>query len=95
MSDYPNYDIGLYGHSFGGALASIMGALISTGEFGPDFRPSRIEIVTLGSPRVGNQAFAHTINQAGFKDLVRLVHSHDLIPHLPFTQGNNGMFSKL
>ena len=96
VKHYPDYTVGLYGHSYGGGIVNIMAYMIATGQFGVDIlTPQRVEIITLGSSRVGNQEFADILNGAGFKHMARLVHSTDLVPHLPFSHGRNCMGSSI
>lgn len=84
MERYPSYDLVLIGHSFGAAVAAIIASNIAVGSLGPKFIPSKIELITFGSSRVGNKYFAESIDNAGFADVARIVHSTDVLPHIPF-----------
>jgi hypothetical protein len=82
MEKYPSYNLVIMGHSFGAAIAAIMASNIAVGSLGPKFSPSKIELVTFGSSRVGNKYFAESIDGAGFADVARIVHSTDILPHI-------------
>lgn len=84
MEKYPSYNLVILGHSFGAAVAAIMASNIAIGSLGTKFVPSKIELITFGSSRVGNKYFAESINNAGFADVARIVHSTDILPHIPF-----------
>lgn len=93
---YRDYTVGLYGHSYGGGIINVMAYMIATGQFGLGVLvPQQIEIITLGASRVGNQEFADILNGAHFKHMARLVHSNDLVPHLPFSHGRKCKFSSI
>jgi hypothetical protein len=76
------------GHSFGGALAVLAGALLAdyahdkpTG-FGALW-PKLRGIVTFGQPMVGDHDFAASYKASVGEKLVRFVYAHDIVPHLP------------
>ena len=70
---YPNRKVYLVGHSLGGAVAIIAGArLINTG-----VNPNQIEVITFGSPAVGNEAFARQYEKV--LPLTRVVISGDMV----------------
>ncbi|ETN74910.1 triacylglycerol lipase [Necator americanus] len=76
---FPNYEVWLTGHSLGGALASlaahwIVGSKIIDG--------SKIKLVTLGQPRIGDKMFARN-HSAAIDYSFRIVHWRDVIPQLP------------
>ena len=71
-----------------------MAAEIAVGNLGPLYVPSKIEIMTLGASRIGNVAYAQAINNAGFKDVARVVHSTDIVPHIPFRRRHSRKLSK-
>ena len=81
IQSFPEYDCLLIGLSYGGALASLMALEILDGTFN-FIDPTKVILATIGSPRVGNYAFAKQLNESKFKKMVRIVHSNDLIPHL-------------
>lgn len=68
----PELELHFTGHSLGGALA-ILAAW--------DVRRAQ-SVHTYGSPRVGNERFVETFSQNGIAHY-RVVHRHDLVPHLP------------
>lgn len=63
----------LTGHSLGGAFATLAAALVGT--------PADC-LVTFGSPRVGNLAFAHALANRGIPHH-RIVNSRDIVTQLP------------
>ncbi|KAH7708821.1 Protein F25A2.1, partial [Aphelenchoides avenae] len=73
------------GHSLGGALASLAaGSLAQQGIY-----PSaNIRLYTFGQPRTGNVAYAQAIEHL-VPEAYRVVHSHDIVPHVP-PQGFEG-----
>jgi hypothetical protein len=81
---FPNYTLSLIGHSFGAGVLGIMTANIALGSLGPLMTPARTEFISLGASRIGNVAYAQLMDSSGFKDLARIVHSTDLVPHMPF-----------
>ena len=89
IEKYPSYNLVILGHSFGAGVAAIMASNIAVGSLGPKFIPSKIELVTFGSSRVGNRHFAESIDHAGFADVARIVHSTDILPHIPFWPMSN------
>ncbi|KAG6819463.1 hypothetical protein H0H93_011596 [Arthromyces matolae] len=68
----------LTGHSFGGALA-ILAALSLKLNLGSDIK---ISSRVFASPKIGNQALADYIDNAGL-DIVRVNYGKDVIPLLP------------
>jgi len=78
IAEYPkNKPIRVTGHSRGGALAILAAMILARhGE------SHRLEVITFGSPRVGNDKFA-----SYFASLVkkswRVVNQRDIVPHLP------------
>jgi len=76
---YPTYEVWVTGHSLGAAEASIYAALISALGY---VTPDKIKLITMGQPRVGDQAFADSypslVNYA-----YRVVHANDWVPALP------------
>uniref|UniRef100_A0A7E4W2G6 Lipase_3 domain-containing protein n=1 Tax=Panagrellus redivivus TaxID=6233 RepID=A0A7E4W2G6_PANRE len=79
LNDHSDYQVTFTGHSLGGALASL--AALKTVVFG--HRNGRqIKLVTFGQPRVGNVALAMKHNEL-VPFSYRVVHSIDIVPHLP------------
>ena len=73
LSD-PTRKVYLTGHSLGGAAATLAGArLLSAG-----INPEQLEVITFGSPAVGNAAFAAKFSPN--LHLVRIVNSGDVVP---------------
>ena len=70
--------ISIVGHSLGGALAQMLGALIAWRQPGRQFR-----VVTFGAPRVGfvNPWFGH-LARRGF-EAVEYARAGDIVPELP------------
>lgn len=75
---YNNIKIICTGHSLGGALATLC-ALDLKYWFKDTFN---ISCITLGSPRVGNWAFARSYNKR-VPNTTRIVHGNDIVARLP------------
>eukprot|EP00897_Mesotaenium_endlicherianum_P005039 jgi/Mesen1/4563/ME000232S03828 len=73
----PHLQVVVTGHSLGAALACLC-ALDLTVNLGVQ----GVHVTTFGQPRVGNRAFATYFDQR-VPNSVRMVHGHDLVPHLP------------
>uniref|UniRef100_A0AC35TQH2 Lipase_3 domain-containing protein n=1 Tax=Rhabditophanes sp. KR3021 TaxID=114890 RepID=A0AC35TQH2_9BILA len=77
---HPEYTVDVTGHSLGAAIGSIAAATISSEGY---VSYDKIRYVSFGEPRVGDAKYV-----AAFDKLVgvsyRLIHSFDLVPHLPF-----------
>ena len=71
-----NNSVVVTGHSLGGALATLVAAALSTQT------PHAIEVVTFGSPRVGNHAFMKKFN-ASVHLSTRVVRDLDIVPRAP------------
>ncbi|KAH7709188.1 class 3 lipase protein [Aphelenchoides avenae] len=67
------------GHSLGGATASI-GAGVAAKQ--GIFPSSSIKLYTFGQPRTGNGDYA-TAHAKQVPETYRVVHAHDLVPHVP------------
>lgn len=63
------------GHSLGGALATLFYSYLQNNVLGYEFN-----LITFGSPKVGNPTFANSITNC-----TRIVNERDLIPSLPFS----------
>jgi hypothetical protein len=74
------------GHSLGGAVAQIA-ALDSLNALN-ELNMEKIEIITIGSPRVGNRAFSEWASGIFKNKHKRVVNQDDLCPHLPPTSVN-------
>jgi len=75
---YPTYNILITGHSLGGALSSLA-AFESV--YLQNIKPQKIELITYGSPRVGNNEFKHYMEVIGLS--WRTTHYYDIVPHVP------------
>uniref|UniRef100_A0A0K0DY55 Lipase_3 domain-containing protein n=1 Tax=Strongyloides stercoralis TaxID=6248 RepID=A0A0K0DY55_STRER len=76
---HPSYQFLTVGHSLGGSMASMAAAYCVKKKY---FQTENVKLVTFGEPRTGDIDFAE-----GHDNLVkytyRIVHNHDIIPHLP------------
>ncbi len=63
------------GHSLGGAVAQV-----ATVKFAKESPEVPVKVVTFGAPRVGNQAFADTLNRATKGNHARVVLGKDPVP---------------
>lgn len=91
---FPGRPLYVVGHSLGAALATVAAVDIrarleaerkerNEGR-GENSRPLDVRLVTFGSPRVGNEAFASFVRQAT-RLSVRLTHNRDIVPSVPPT----------
>ena len=92
VDKYPGRPLYVVGHSLGAALATVAAVDLRArleermrrkGER-ENFRPLDVRLVTFGSPRVGNDAFASFVRQATRLSL-RLTHNRDIVPSVPPT----------
>ncbi|KAF0529903.1 alpha/beta-hydrolase [Gigaspora margarita] len=81
IKQYPNYQIVVTGHSFGGALALFTALDIK--QFFVGINPF---LYTYGEPRVGNSNFASFVNNA-LSFIRRVINQAELVPHIPYTLG--------
>lgn len=72
----PKRTVRISGHSMGGAIATLLAVELAKDGF-------QVELVTLGSPRVGDAEFRKTYGALTNIDHVRVVHNFDAIPRLP------------
>lgn len=72
-SNYSSIPIIITGHSLGAALATIFYAYLKTVYIG-----CTLELITFGSPRVGDYEFSKSLSST------RFVHGNDIITKLPF-----------
>lgn len=75
MLNHPGRIVRVAGHSLGGAVATLIAADAAAAG-------CRVELVTCGSPRVGDKGFRRFIERLGI-DHVRIVHAYDLVPRVP------------
>lgn len=78
LQKFPTYKLIVAGHSLGGALATLAAADMALSE-----KWENVQLVTFGSPRVGNEAFA-TIVSNSLPNTVRVTHYRDPAPHVPY-----------
>jgi predicted lipase len=79
VRQYPDNEIYLSGHSAGGAMATLLGYFLSK-----DMPDKKINVVTFGSPRVGNYGFKLDFTARSNLDHIRVVNKRDIIPLVPF-----------
>lgn len=76
----------LCGHSLGGAIATLLAMRLVTGRASgaqpPGSQATRIQLVTLGSPRVGDAAFARAFAACNILS-TRIVNWLDIVTRLP------------
>jgi predicted lipase len=75
---YPSYNILITGHSLGAALGTLA-AFESVYLY--EIKPDKIQLLTYGSPRVGNKAFKQYMMAIVFS--WRTTHYYDIVPHVP------------
>jgi len=77
---YPDYQYIFTGHSLGAAFA-VLGAFDAVNQ---GIVPgNKVIVYNYGMPRLGNFILAQAI-EATLKEIYRVVHWRDLVPHLPF-----------
>ena len=92
---FPGRPLYVVGHSMGAALATVAAVDLRArleearrkeekDKKDKNFRPLDVRLVTFGSPRVGNAAFASFVRQATRLSL-RLTHNRDIVPSVPPT----------
>lgn len=80
LTAYPDYKVAVSGHSFGAAQALLAG--LDLYQRDKRFTSKNMNIFTVGSPRVGNPAFAYYVDSTGIT-YSRSVNNRDIVPHLP------------
>jgi triacylglycerol lipase len=73
----PGRTLWFCGHSLGGALATLAA----------DVYPNTTGVCTIGSPRVGDPAFADAFNAKFAGRSLRYVNDHDVVTHVPLPIG--------
>jgi len=76
---YPHYPIIIGGHSTGGVLAALLGSFL-THKY-PKMTPSRL--YTFGSPRQGDELFAHDMQITFFDRYIRFINQDDIMGDIP------------
>jgi triacylglycerol esterase/lipase EstA (alpha/beta hydrolase family) len=71
----------IMGHSLGGALATLCADFLATAGM------PIANVVTFGSPRVGNGKFARGYNEELADLTLRIVNARDPVPHVPWMLG--------
>ncbi|KAI9349723.1 Alpha/Beta hydrolase protein [Obelidium mucronatum] len=71
---YPKFSAAFVGHSLGAAVDLAVSLQIPA---------SRVHIVNMGQPRVGNKEFGLYVNSRGFAQVSRIVNYNDIVPHYP------------
>ena len=77
-SKYNTERILLTGHSLGAAISTLLAYELKT-EYNLF---NQIQLITFGSPRVGNSQFVYDFTQNEIKNN-RLTHYYDIVPHVP------------
>ncbi|KAI8058758.1 Alpha/Beta hydrolase protein [Thamnidium elegans] len=80
LTENPDYNIVISGHSLGGAQALLAG--LNLYQRDERVTADNLKIYTVGCPRVGNPEFAHYVNSTGIP-FFRSVGRRDIVPHLP------------
>uniref|UniRef100_A0A7E4UNG7 Lipase_3 domain-containing protein n=1 Tax=Panagrellus redivivus TaxID=6233 RepID=A0A7E4UNG7_PANRE len=76
---HPTYKLQAFGHSLGGALASLTSlAAVKSGYFTSD----KVTLYTFGQPRTGNIDFAEVHDQT-IPHAFRIIHGKDIVPEAP------------
>ncbi|KAL4439111.1 hypothetical protein ABPG74_008886 [Tetrahymena malaccensis] len=78
---YNSTSILITGHSLGGAMATLFSVQLKKllmNKF------QQFDLITFGSPRVGNLEFVNYANQLLGKNSFRVVNYSDIVPHLPY-----------
>jgi len=78
VHQHPGYSIRFTGHSLGAALATL--TVLDVDEL---VKPKNLELITFGSPRVGNRDFTIYFNSLFSGRSFRVVHDRDMVAHLP------------
>jgi predicted lipase len=82
LASHPSASILVAGHSLGAALATFAAVDIKE-TLNPK---TNFKLYNFGSPRTGNQAFTdHVMRLFPEGTFYRVVHSNDIVPHLPVT----------
>ena len=88
LTQYPDYEIFISGHSLGGALRQLLAFELASLE--DDTIPKPIRAISFASPQVGNKDYAAAfaaLERAGRIRHLRVTNQGDLVPELPFGFG--------
>jgi len=77
VSRHPGSAIWITGHSLGAAMACLLATDLAS--VGHDIG----KVYTFGQPRVGDPTFAEWVSSSVADEYFRVVHYHDIVPHLP------------
>ncbi len=83
LFDNPRAQLFVTGHSLGGALAAVYGAMLHYNAE-TEITDRLAAIYTFGQPRVGDQNFANYANQKLKGHYNRVVYCNDIVPRVPF-----------
>lgn len=76
---YPNYQLWVFGHSLGGAEATVFASyVVRTGIYPPE----NVRLLTFGQPRTGDKDFAKW-HDSTFHYSYRVNKHRDIVPHVP------------
>ena len=70
------------GHSLGAAVATYA-ASRRVPEYQKLYKDMKFDLITYGSPRVGDAEFAKLVNELPFEHNIRVVYNHDLVATVP------------
>lgn len=77
---YPDFQIVVAGHSMGASLAIFYAIYVAKYVFPDD---GMVQVMNLGSPRIGNEEFYHAIQDIPNLRIWRLVYLDDIVPRCP------------
>jgi hypothetical protein len=83
LFDNPRAQLFVTGHSLGGALAAVYGAMLHYNAE-TEITDRLAAIYTFGQPRVGDQNFANYADQKLKGHYNRVVYCNDIVPRVPF-----------
>eukprot|EP00475_Leptophrys_vorax_P045783 TRINITY_DN9639_c0_g1_i1.p1 TRINITY_DN9639_c0_g1~~TRINITY_DN9639_c0_g1_i1.p1 ORF type:complete len:285 (+),score=66.38 TRINITY_DN9639_c0_g1_i1:99-953(+) len=78
VGKFPGYDIVLTGHSLGAAQTTLLAM-----DLAYNHGINKSYVITFGSPRVGDPAFASAFNAVYAGRSWRVTHETDIVPHVP------------
>lgn len=92
ICNFPKKEILITGHSKGGALAVIFARMLITAmqNFNPLKKEPVINIITFGSPKIGDDEFKRDINF--HLNVVRYEAKWDIVPKFPYTGADGDRF---
>ena len=81
--EYPHYQVVIAGHSLGAALSILFGAYVAKYVVHDHPIENRVQVINLGSPRVGDEQFYHSLEQISNLSIWRMVFEDDIVPRYP------------